>query len=161
MAKLIPFKWLPGSWGLRGKVYDRAEAMYLYEGLELQNKLLEIDFDPKSVEYAIRKIELSMEAGEITEQDMEKEIATLKQEPWVGGDVVYQGDGGIFFDLDWNHLWIEELKANGYTGSTEDEIMRKYFAALCYSEMLKESDDMDPFLYESTRASLNKLRGKE
>lgn len=39
----IPFKWLPASWGLKGKSYDLAEANYYHIGKELDYKLLEIE----------------------------------------------------------------------------------------------------------------------
>jgi hypothetical protein len=44
MAKkpLLPFKMMPGSWGLRGKAYAEAEAEYLYGGEELEIRLAHI-----------------------------------------------------------------------------------------------------------------------
>ena len=42
MAKLIPFRWLPGSWGLTGKSFDEAEARYSLEGIDLELRLAEI-----------------------------------------------------------------------------------------------------------------------
>ncbi len=159
--KTIPFSWMPGSWGLKGTAYARAEAMYYFDGAELEEALLALDFKPGTIEYDIRKTEIDFQQGKITERDMKKTIATLKGESWVEGDVVHTGDGGVFFDLDWNHIWIEELRQNGYTGGTEEEIMKKWFTALCYSEIIDEGGEgIDPFLYESARTSLNRLMNR-
>ena len=40
---LIPFAWLPASWGLRGRSRAIAEAEYQYEGIDLDRKLVEIE----------------------------------------------------------------------------------------------------------------------
>lgn len=40
--RLIPFRLLPGSWGLAGKVFAEAEAYYLYSGEHLERRLAEI-----------------------------------------------------------------------------------------------------------------------
>jgi hypothetical protein len=40
--RLIPFRWLPASWGLVGKAFDEAEAYYLYKGEDLERRLLYI-----------------------------------------------------------------------------------------------------------------------
>lgn len=43
--RLIPFSWLPASWGLKGSAYKEAEANYYYEGKDLALKLAEIRFE--------------------------------------------------------------------------------------------------------------------
>jgi hypothetical protein len=41
---LIPFNWLPASWGLKGKTRERAQAEYeLGSGIELDKRLAKID----------------------------------------------------------------------------------------------------------------------
>lgn len=42
MSKFIPFRWLPGSWGLSGKSFDEAEARYSLDGIDLELRLAEI-----------------------------------------------------------------------------------------------------------------------
>jgi hypothetical protein len=43
--RLIPFKWLPAAWGLKGRVYEEAEANYYLEGQELERALVDIRND--------------------------------------------------------------------------------------------------------------------
>lgn len=54
---LLPFHWLPSSWGLKGKTKQRAEAEYYLEGYDLAIKLAEIDNqDPQMMN--LRKLEI-------------------------------------------------------------------------------------------------------
>lgn len=39
--RLIPFDWLPASWGLAGPAYDEAKAYYEYDGYDLAVRLAE------------------------------------------------------------------------------------------------------------------------
>ena len=41
--RLIPFTWMPGSWGLSGKTRQIAEAEYYFEGDSLERELVIID----------------------------------------------------------------------------------------------------------------------
>lgn len=40
--KLIPFSWMPGSWGLKGQHFEEAEAAYNLEGEALDRRIAEI-----------------------------------------------------------------------------------------------------------------------
>lgn len=86
--KKIPFKYLPASWGLKGKARARAEAEYYFQGIELEYRLAEIqgetDFDRESLklgishkhhkltefEYQEQLIDLGHKHARISEQDM-------------------------------------------------------------------------------------------
>jgi hypothetical protein len=65
MAKL-PFRMMPGSWGLRGKTRAVAEAEYLYEGDELTAKLAEIEADGDPVQSELNVLAAQLKAGELT-----------------------------------------------------------------------------------------------
>jgi hypothetical protein len=39
----LPFGWMPGHWGLKGKTRLRAQAEYELSGMELDLRLAEID----------------------------------------------------------------------------------------------------------------------
>lgn len=70
MAKkrLIPFSWLPASWGLKGQSRDIAKAEYELEGKELQYALIDIKCkDGKSRDIA--KLGVDLEYGDITRED--------------------------------------------------------------------------------------------
>jgi hypothetical protein len=174
MAKnrLIPFKLLPASWGLKGEYFDRAEANYLFEGYDLALRLAEIDLGVETIEFKRRQIELDHEYGYIDEytRDLrllehfegdeetkmvaevelevkhgkidpkqgDKIIATAKGEPWIG--VIndnfdhYLGTSGFEIEFDWNDLWIEKLRANGYQGLTEEDVVEHWFQEVCRRE---------------------------
>jgi len=74
---LIPFSWMPGSWGLRGKSREIAEAEYLYSGEELTMRLLEIAHrdDPKTLE--LQKLNLELHSGKIGQYEYDRRLALL------------------------------------------------------------------------------------
>lgn len=162
MNRWIPFRWLPISWGLKGDAYKRAKATYVYDGMALKRALLDIDYEAGTDEYELAKLKLDHDEKLITDDAYEKACANIRKEPWVGGDIAHADDGGVMFNLDWNEYWIEELRINGYTGDDDDAVMKRWFAALCYSEIMREHEAaLDPFFYESARASLNRLMNRD
>ena len=63
-----------------------------------------------------------------------KEIATANKQPYivvldtqVNPDNIRNG----FFELDWNEYFVMQLRAGGYTGNTEEEIVDLWFQDLC------------------------------
>lgn len=56
---LIPFGWLPGHWGLKGKSRERAEIEYTYDAHkeELARRLAHFDLKDGQLEAAIAKID--------------------------------------------------------------------------------------------------------
>src|ERR1700756_452388 len=76
--KLIPFSALPGSWGLKGKTRDIAQAEYELEGYELAIRLLEIKKDEYSgKEYNRRVIDTNFLYGKITQSEQLRQLAHL------------------------------------------------------------------------------------
>ena len=260
----IPFKYLPGSWGLKGKTRERAEAEYNYEGYDLEIKLADIDHrnDPvarqlahlkakfeymhlsrrdyefqciehtmpngpdKSVELlkirlkhlelsnyeyevavanvtltgdalkcellrlqwqneeiteleyrvAVTKImvaegedqelelnEIYRDLGVITDAQFKNNEATIRKQPYVAVvNSTYdpsEGTGGFAFEFDWNDLWIEELKSNGYQGFTDDQIVQRWFEDVCRGVAETEmDDDGQPVPFNSNGRSINRVR---
>jgi len=63
-----------------------------------------------------------------------KEQATAKKQPWVAVLDTQVNPDNIrngFFELDWNEYFVLELKSQGYTGTTEEEIVDLWFQDLC------------------------------
>lgn len=62
-----------------------------------------------------------------------KEQATKKGEPWVDVKMHVDPDQphNGYFELDWNDAFISKLKAEGYTGNNDSEIMDQYVRVLC------------------------------
>jgi len=76
----------------------------------------------------------------------EKEIATENKEPWVSVLTTHINQENIrngFFELDWNEYFIMQLVANGYTGSTDEEVVNAWFIQLCKNIGEEESVNMD------------------
>jgi hypothetical protein len=128
------------------RTYELRRAAILHSGVDLD----------------IEVVGIELRYGNLTEQEAAKKVATLKQESWVGGPVVHDGEGGVIFDLDWNEYWIDELRQNGYTGSSDQEVMQKWFAALCYSEVINNGgEELDPFFEAMARETLRKLTNRD
>lgn len=47
-----------------------------------------------------------------------------------------------FFELEWNHLFVHELKKNGYVGSSDEEIVNSWFSELCYNIYQDDQDSI-------------------
>lgn len=63
-----------------------------------------------------------------------KEMATARKEPYVTvleTKVDPNNPSSGYFELDWNSYFIDDLRKAGYTGVTEEEIIDKWFKALC------------------------------
>ena len=182
----LPFEWMPGSWGLKGKTREVAKAEYELVGYDLERQLLmlsEPDLDEK--EYARKHIELEFKygrstsqqyhralidlidndkqkalalleldhrEGKITELEYTKQVATLKNEPWVnvvsmafGGKTALEGS----FELDWNEAFVDKLKEAGYVGPTPDSIVNQWFMEVCRNVAMEEFDGTGDFTADS------------
>lgn len=150
--RLIPFHWLPASWGLKGRVRQEAEAAYYHEGEALAERLKEIEFEHLP-EDAPAKVEQALEArlrnGELTQHQYEKELATLRGEPWVvvlSLDISTEGAQQGSFELDWNDLFVEELEKSGYgPAPSPEQIVNQWFTELCRNVALEAYDGVGDY----------------
>ena len=83
--------------------------------------------DPKSV---AKKTQQSKNQKKKTQ----KEIATEKNEPWVGVlgmevDIETLEQGA--FELDWNDQFVAKLIRAGYQGKTDADIVDRWFQSVC------------------------------
>ena len=78
----IPFKWLPASWGLKGKPYDVAEANYYWAGRDLEYKLLSIDkkYGLSDKDFSKNKAALDYKYGNMTDYEFELELAKINND---------------------------------------------------------------------------------
>lgn len=91
-----------------------------------------------------------------------KDRATAKGEPWVAVlDTKVNADNprNGFFELDWNDLFITQLKKAGYgvEGDPEEEIVDRWFRDLA-ANMLAESGQ-DPARHGAGYINVTKLAG--
>ena len=82
--RLIPFSWLPGHWGMNGKMRDVAQAEYELAGEDLERRMVEINIGEKSdVDVTIATLNIDAKYGRIDKQELENKTATAKNEPLV------------------------------------------------------------------------------
>jgi len=77
-----------------------------------------------------------------------KERATRKGEPWVAVLETHVNKENLrngFFELDWNEYFIVQLKQQGYgfEGDPDEEIVDRWFRALCNDIAGDEGINMD------------------
>lgn len=63
----LPFRFLPGSWGLVGDAYDEAEAHYLLTGDQLERRLIEIRYKHDPIIKAMQLLEADLRYGRVDE----------------------------------------------------------------------------------------------
>jgi hypothetical protein len=77
----IPFGWMPGSWGLKGRTREIAQAEYELTGFELEEKLLQLkEPDLDDLDYRRRMIELRYKHKKMDEAEYHKALASLIQD---------------------------------------------------------------------------------
>lgn len=77
-----------------------------------------------------------------------KERATRKGEPWVAVLETHVNKENLrngFFELDWNEYFVVQLKQQGYgfDGDADEEIVDRWFRALCNDIAGDEGINMD------------------
>ena len=76
--KIIPFSYFPGSWGLKGKSRDIAEAEYTLTGYELKKELLRLNEDMYTEKQSQAKAaDLLLEFGKINKMEHLRMLANL------------------------------------------------------------------------------------
>lgn len=102
---------------------------------EYVSKIKSIDID-KWKQYATTKeiaeydLELQFKSNEISENEYYRELATLDKRPYVNITNIEMDSKGIgthSIEFDWNEYFITNLKENGFTGNTEEELVDKWF----------------------------------
>ena len=75
-----------------------------------------------------------------------KEIATEKKEPYfevVGFHTNPENPRFGFWELDWNEYKVVELKALGYYGETDEEVIDQWFTEICRESGAAVGANMD------------------
>lgn len=146
----LPFGLMPGSWGLSGKTRELAEAEYYYAGEDLEKRIAEINAEtPEDAEIA--KLEIDVKNEKLSQADFDKKVAGIRGEPYVnilnmGVDPENVAQG--YFELDWNDEFIRMLQGAGLTGKNDEEIVNKWFNAVCRTVLIQEKADLDYGLQE-------------
>jgi len=118
----LPFRLSPKSWGLNAKDREVAELKYNNPGKDIQG---EVD----AIENKYAKAEAD-EAGKPYVN-----VTNMGIDP----DNVVQG----FFELDWNDEFVKMLQQAGIQGSSDEDVVNKWFNAVCRTVLLQEEKDLD------------------
>jgi hypothetical protein len=127
--------------------------------MKILKKLLGIDKieaeTRKAIEDAERATRIAKEATEQAERAKEaeriaklspKELANEKKEPWVAVLDTHVNQDNVrngFFELDWNEFFVLQLRSAGYSGTTDEEIVDKWFQELCRNVGADSGVDME------------------
>lgn len=74
-----------------------------------------------------------------------KQIATEKGEPYVEVitlDIDPNNPVQGAFELEWNELFITKLRAEGYTGGTDEDVIDTWFQQVCRNIAIEEWETM-------------------
>lgn len=107
-------------------------------------KLFGIDKILAEKDLAIAEVVKAKEAEEIAKMSP-KERATKNKEPWIQVLQTHVNKENVrngFFELDWNEYFVLQLRSNGYTGATDEEIVDVWFSELCRNVGGEEGVDM-------------------
>lgn len=163
--------WNPLSWFSSTKDKAVAQAHKKLTGYDLERRLLNIDLehgDISNIEYTDAletldlkylskqandkthfeelKLQRALTRGDIKHHDYEREIATLQGEPYVtvlnmgvDSENVVQG----YIELDWNDHFVKMLSEAGITGTSDEDIVNKWFNGVCRTVLWQEKADLD------------------
>ena len=73
--RLIPFRFLPGSWGLTGQIYLEAEASYNLSGEALEKRLIEIRHADDPATLKEKLLDIEVKAGRLSQYDRDLSAA--------------------------------------------------------------------------------------
>ena len=77
----LPFGYLPGHWGLKGKTREIAKAEYELSGSELELKLLHLNDNLSPTAKEKRRLEILHKYGKLTEKDyLHKQIGLIEDD---------------------------------------------------------------------------------
>lgn len=99
----------------------------------------------KEADEAVKKAEQAREEARLALLSP-KDRATESGEPWITVLETHVNKENIrngFFELDWNELFVVELKKNGYQGESDEEIVDQWFTELCRNVGADEGIDMN------------------
>ena len=117
-----------------------------------------VEFGVDTPECKLQQLEIKKQFNKISDRDYEKELATIKDEPWVTvvkmtTDPAKPSDG--YIELDWNAKFVENLKEAGYKGDKPELMVQDWFDTLC-KNIAKEygavfPDEAKDFEYKNPR----------
>ena len=140
---------------LMNKIIKRVLGIDKLEAATLEATRLAAEAETKAQELVARA-EAAKIAADAAENDRKeqqrlaklnpKEIATEKKEPYfevVGFHTNPENPRFGFWELDWNEYKVVELKALGYYGETDEEVIDQWFTEICKESGAALGSNMD------------------
>lgn len=146
----LPFSMMPASWGLKGKSRAIAEAEYYYEGEDLEKALAEIDAESED-DKVLAALDIDLKNERVGRSEYDKRRAEILKEPYVNVlhmDVNPENAKAGYIELDWNEHFVKFLHDNGYTGTSDEDVVNKWFNDVCRTVLIQEQADLDYGLQE-------------
>jgi len=124
----------------KNKKIDREEFLRRRAKLQLDYDLLTEE------EYQVNLLEIDLEFNKISKEEFLKQKATILKEPYVNvlsmeinDEMPTQGA----FELDWNEEFIKMLHNAGITGTSDEDVVNKWFNSVCRTVLLQSAADQD------------------
>jgi chromosome segregation ATPase len=128
--KLAELKIEPGTFDYHKKILELDLKYSKISEEEFDRKYAELTMGVDSLGYRRKSLELDLKYSKITPVEYEKQIHSLENKPWFKiMDVTYHNthNGGRFaFEYDWNEQHLEDLKSQGYSGPTDEDIIEQW-----------------------------------
>lgn len=108
----------------------------------------------------LKLLEIEKKYSEITEDEYNKSVATLNNEPYVRVvklEMDEKSPGSGYFELDFNEEFVEYLANSGYEGVEPDQIVDSWFNDLCQNivmEGLKDSEGVTKSVISDSKEGL-------
>jgi hypothetical protein len=138
--------------GISAMEKSAAETMQNLKDAEerLQQKINAAEEATKAAELAKAEAEETIIKAEQQQANYAspKDKSTANGEPWVGVIETHVNKDNIrngFFELDWNELFITQLKQNGYgsSGDSDESIIDRWFKELCANVVMEDEYPSD------------------
>ena len=120
---------------------------HAHEKLKLDLLYLKINQE----EHDLAVLDLKYAHERIGKGDYEKDVANIKKEPYVNVlsmGVDNQNVAQGYIELDWNDEFVKMLHEAGYVGTSDEDIVNKWFNQICRTVLLQSAADLDYGLEE-------------
>ena len=100
-----------------------------------------IDNMPESDQKKIATYDTLYKFGHISELEYRKQISTVHNQPFFDFNIDFN-EGNLQVEAEYNSLFVEYLRKNGYAGTTDDEIIDFYISDLGRKLSLNEDEEL-------------------
>lgn len=126
---------------------ERKHNMIVHEDYLRAKAKLARDYDRLTEEeYNVRLLEIDHDANKISQEEFLKKKASILKEPYVNvlsmdinSELPTQGA----FELDWNEEFIKMLHNAGFTGTSDEDVVNKWFNGVCRTVLMQSAADQD------------------